>query len=74
MEEIIATMLQRWPRLKTKYTRPAADTDILFEADYPHPKTRTSCVDCDKSRAVKREPRDSKCPEIHYGLIGLAQE
>ncbi|KAK7949557.1 hypothetical protein PG988_016196 [Apiospora saccharicola] len=68
-EEIIATMLQRWPRLKTKYKRPAAETDILFEADYPHQQNMPTCVDCDKLRAVPRLSRDSECPEIHYGLI-----
>ncbi|KAK8090374.1 hypothetical protein PG997_005335 [Apiospora hydei] len=68
-EENIAAMLQRWPRLKRVYARPATETDVLFDAGYPHPWDRSTCLDCDESKMVARSPRDSEGPEIHYGLI-----
>ncbi|KAK7952733.1 uncharacterized protein PG986_008461 [Apiospora aurea] len=68
-EENIGAMLQRFPRLKRVYARPAAETDVLFEAGYPHPWDRSTCLDCDESKVVARSPRDSEGPEIHYGLI-----
>lgn len=65
----IATMLQKWPRLKAVYARPATETDVLFNADYAHEQDRSTCLDCDESKIVARLPRTSEGPEIHYGLI-----
>ncbi|KAK8117685.1 PFS domain-containing protein [Apiospora kogelbergensis] len=68
VEEYLSTMLRRGARLKS-YTRPPADTDVLFNAAYPHPPTNLTCLDCDKSKAIARPARDLAGPEIHYGLI-----
>lgn len=43
--------------------------DNLFEADYDHVGSMTTCVDCDKNRLILRDPRGSQEPMIFYGLI-----
>lgn len=75
-EEYIAALLKRGQgqgaktgRGLSQYARPPAETDILFEQDYTHDPTRSTCEDCDSTRVVSRTERDFDSPEIHYGLI-----
>ncbi|KAI5461906.1 nucleoside phosphorylase domain-containing protein [Mariannaea sp. PMI_226] len=55
-------------RPKTNYTHQGFGNDHLFPSDYNHVEGNT-CDKCDQSREVKRDPRDSTDPEIHYGVI-----
>ncbi|KAF7540029.1 hypothetical protein G7054_g1692 [Neopestalotiopsis clavispora] len=67
----------KFPRLASKYATSDHLQDILFDKDYPH----ASCIDdggqddtcesCEKSRSVKREPRDV---QVHYGLIASGNQ
>ncbi|KAK7964033.1 nucleoside phosphorylase domain-containing protein [Apiospora saccharicola] len=75
-EEYISAMLRRGQgpgarkgRGLSQFARPPADTDILFDPDYPHDPTCSTCEDCDTTRVVPRTDRDFDSPEIHYGLI-----
>ncbi|KAF6832813.1 hypothetical protein CPLU01_05902 [Colletotrichum plurivorum] len=64
-------MLQRGRRLSV-YQRPPSNSDILFEADYSHDLSSTTCETCetcDGQKRVRRTPREFDGPEIHYGLI-----
>ncbi|KAH8587924.1 nucleoside phosphorylase domain-containing protein [Bisporella sp. PMI_857] len=67
VEEFVSAMLQRARRLII-YQRPPADSDVLFDADYPHVGGAT-CERCDRARVSERLPRQHDGPEIHYGLI-----
>lgn len=68
VEEFVSAMLQKGRRLNV-YRRPAAQSDILFDPDYPHAVDEATCEFCDKTKTAERLPRDYKGPEIHYGLI-----
>ncbi|KAL0939149.1 uncharacterized protein CTRU02_205759 [Colletotrichum truncatum] len=68
IDEFVSAMLRRGRRLVT-YKRPSTDLDILFEEDYPHDPSRSTCEGCDKGRLTIRAPREFEGPEIHYGLI-----
>lgn len=48
-----------------------ADLDQLFESDYTHQGGET-CTNCDKERMVKRLPRETTAPRVHYGIIASA--
>ncbi|KAJ3486861.1 hypothetical protein NLG97_g6533 [Lecanicillium saksenae] len=45
-----------------------AENDRLFSPDYHHGGGRT-CDDCDSSREIKRDQRETTDPKIHYGII-----
>lgn len=68
IEEFVSVMLQRGRRLNI-YRRPATETDVLYDADYPHAADRATCKQCDPARVEERPPREFGGPEVHYGLI-----
>jgi nucleoside phosphorylase len=62
-------------RQKKTFERPNPATDILFQAKYIHPEERNnSCARCDKEQFVERGLRASSDPQVHYGLIGSANQ
>ncbi|KAF5500026.1 hypothetical protein CGCA056_v014975 [Colletotrichum aenigma] len=67
-EEFLSAMLRKGRRLSV-YQRPPSSLDVLFEADYSHDPIKTTCETCDGQKRVRRTPRDSEGPEIHYGLV-----
>ncbi|KAE8132447.1 nucleoside phosphorylase domain-containing protein [Aspergillus pseudotamarii] len=60
------------PHKASKFTRPTQE-DYLFQAEYEHVASDT-CTNCDRSKLVPRPPREDQGPEIHYGLIGSANQ
>ncbi|KXX79488.1 5'-methylthioadenosine/S-adenosylhomocysteine nucleosidase [Madurella mycetomatis] len=78
--EYLEQMKEKWPRLASKYLKSEKLEDVLFRADYDHVSESTTdyeatsdvdedeedCRFCDKTKTVKRKPRDMK---VHYGLI-----
>ncbi|KAK6814557.1 hypothetical protein RU639_009428 [Aspergillus parasiticus] len=50
------------------------DRDLLFNATYQHPKNSLDCSKCDLGQVVKRIPRTSHEPQIHYGLIASGNQ
>jgi ankyrin repeat protein/nucleoside phosphorylase len=64
----LSEMLQKWPGL-ADYQRPPADSDVLFQTDYPHVPDQASCRKCERAQIVNRLARGSDNPKIHYGLI-----
>ncbi|KAH7123435.1 hypothetical protein B0J13DRAFT_612182, partial [Dactylonectria estremocensis] len=68
VEEFLLQMLQKGPRLSA-YQRPPAGHDVLFDADYPHVATSSTCENCDRTRIISRLHRQFAGPEVHYGLI-----
>jgi nucleoside phosphorylase len=56
-----------------EYSRPGSE-DRLFYADYCHILSTVSCDSCDDSKLVRRSPRTSKAPIIHYGAIASGDQ
>ena len=85
--EYLEELRRRWPRLATKYLRSDSLEDVLFKADYDHVgkssaaseptsdvdegEEEESCRFCDRTKVVKRKPRDMR---IHYGLIASGNQ
>jgi nucleoside phosphorylase len=67
IDEYVSALVQRGGRLD-QYMRPSEE-DVLFEPGYTHPPGQDTCSQCDKSRAINRQPRKSIAPAIHYGLV-----
>ncbi|KAI1505340.1 purine and uridine phosphorylase [Biscogniauxia marginata] len=68
VDEFLSAMLQKEQSL-TVYRRPPSELDVLFEASSRHVFGNAFCESCDRSKIIKRLPRESEAPEIHYGLI-----
>jgi hypothetical protein len=74
----IQNVLEKKPRLRSKYCRPDPTTDKLYEAHWKHAGKETD--DCKavcgsghlKSRPERSEDEDN--PAIHYGLIASANQ
>lgn len=80
LEAAIDNILKKKPRLLKEYKRPDPSNDILYRSEITHPvNNATSCaIVCsnDPSKLVQRPERseDEDNPEIHYGLIALANQ
>ncbi|RYP40283.1 hypothetical protein DL767_001826 [Monosporascus sp. MG133] len=77
LDEAIARILEKYPRLREKYSRPDASSDILYRADFVHYENdEARCTACDPSALVARRPRseDEDKPVIHFGLIASANQ
>lgn len=60
-------LLERSEQLRN-FKRPVS-ADRLFKDTYQHESSIPDCASCDQSKLVKRRPRDSDDPVIHYGAI-----
>ncbi|KAG5817884.1 hypothetical protein H9Q71_001671 [Fusarium xylarioides] len=72
-------VLEQWPRLRQKYSRPPSDSDRLYRPDIVHPDSSDGCADvcsndpaCLVDRKERGEQEDD--PAIHYGLIASANQ
>jgi hypothetical protein len=70
----VSKMLKSYPRMQRRFQHPGLENDQLFDSDYGHSDSRKTCLDCDKSRMPRREPRATNDPVIHYGLIASANQ
>lgn len=68
VEEFLVQMLRKRSRLSI-YQRPLTEHDVLFHADYPHVGSGSTCEHCDKTKTIRRSPRQFSGPEVHYGLV-----
>ncbi|KAF5252088.1 hypothetical protein FOXYS1_14694, partial [Fusarium oxysporum] len=65
-------VLEQWPRLRQKYSRPPSDSDRLYWSDIVHPDSSDRCGDVcsdDPAYLVDRKERGEQedDPAIHYG-------
>ncbi|RBR06161.1 uncharacterized protein FIESC28_11176 [Fusarium coffeatum] len=83
IQEAIGEGLQRYPRLKRRYSRPPRSHDRLYLSTSVHPlKDRRTCDDaCGEGteaepKLVKRDERGEgdDDPTIHYGIIASANQ
>jgi nucleoside phosphorylase len=70
--EYLSQATARNPRFFA-FERPASLVDNLYEYDYVHlnPSDKT-CLECDKSRLVQREPQHG--PLVHFGVVGSGNQ
>ncbi|KAI3579547.1 WD domain protein [Fusarium oxysporum f. sp. albedinis] len=83
IQDSIHDGLQRYPRLKKKYSRPPTVNDRLYLSSVVHPfKDHRSCDEAcgegtmDEPKLVKRHERSEEDddPEIHYGIIASGNQ
>ncbi|EAW16767.1 Pfs, NACHT and WD domain protein [Aspergillus fischeri NRRL 181] len=74
VSQIVQQVLERYPNMKKSFCPPGYDTDYLFQPSYHHASRDNDCGKCDKQQLVERQPRDTKAPHIHYGLIASADQ
>ncbi|KAH8697125.1 hypothetical protein BGW36DRAFT_296399 [Talaromyces proteolyticus] len=66
--------LQQIEECKDQYRHPGVAHDQLFDSDYIHNGDYSSCDQCDSAYKVRRPPRLSTHPELHYGLIASGNQ
>lgn len=72
--EFIFEMIMKYPVMKDNFTYPSDSQDLLFDSEYDHENSGSTCVNCDASHQIKRTARVSNDPAIYYGLIGSANQ
>ncbi|KAI9786931.1 MAG: hypothetical protein M1839_005162 [Geoglossum umbratile] len=70
----LSEMLERYPRLATRFARPDVQYDLLYDTEYDHILENATCSQCDPGRLIDREPRLLEEPIIHYGLIASGDQ
>ncbi|KAI3326446.1 ankyrin repeat-containing domain protein [Xylariaceae sp. AK1471] len=78
IDATIQTVLEKKPRLRSKYCRPDLSTDTLYESHWKHAgKGEDDCKTvCSSGNLISRPERsdDEDNPTIHYGLIASANQ
>ena len=69
---IVMNTLESNRYMGEKFSPPGRD--LLFNATYQHTKSSLDCSQCDQSQVVKRIPRKSHEPQIHYGLVASGNQ
>jgi nucleoside phosphorylase len=74
IEQTISDVLaSKEPKVRDQFSRP--NDDWLFKSSYHHHRSDDAdCSACDHTQLVFREPRGSKNPVIHYGLIASGNQ
>ncbi|KAL4804601.1 hypothetical protein BDV18DRAFT_161696 [Aspergillus unguis] len=69
--QIVQQVLEKDPDTERSFS-PRYDTDYLFQASYHHASKNNDCGECDHQQLVNRDARDTRAPQVHYGLIASA--
>jgi nucleoside phosphorylase len=72
--KLVSTALEQNPSIKGRFSAPEQHTDILFHSSYRHVNEKQDCESCDKEQILIRQPRDTRAPFIHYGLIASGNQ
>jgi len=67
----LADMVDKFPKMKERYSYPGQAEDRLFKSTYNHEGGHT-CNKCDIAKVIQRPHRTFASPYIHYGTIGSA--
>jgi nucleoside phosphorylase len=70
--EFFLEVKTRYPNM-SDFLHPTGE-DCLFQADYNHEHEGQSCDNCDRTKIIVRDPRPSRSPRIHYGLIASGSQ
>ena len=58
--------------MQQDFSCPNPEDDQLFKADYDYiDDGKNNCESCNKECLVRRKPRTTNAPAIHYGLIDI---
>jgi nucleoside phosphorylase/tetratricopeptide (TPR) repeat protein len=71
---LVNAALEQNPSMREGFSAPGQHTDLLFHSSYQHVDKEQDCESCDKERLVNRQPRGTKAPYIHYGLIASGNQ
>ncbi|KAI1629298.1 hypothetical protein EDD37DRAFT_616633 [Exophiala viscosa] len=69
----LSTAFDKYPNMAHDFARPDVQTDILYEADYDHPRKDTDCSGCTAEKLIVRNAR-AKDTVVHYGLIASGNQ
>lgn len=72
--KVLDEALERCPNMKEDFSPPEQHTDLLFDSSYSHVNKEDTCEKCDKQKLITRQPRDTRAPHIHYGLIASGDQ
>ncbi|KOS47943.1 hypothetical protein ACN38_g1059 [Penicillium nordicum] len=73
IEKTISDILEKHEKVQDQFSRP--ENDWLFKPSYNHLRSEdTDCSACDHTQLHVRNPRDSKKPIIHHGLIASGNQ
>ncbi|KLJ12439.1 hypothetical protein EMPG_12516 [Blastomyces silverae] len=65
----IQQALQRNTQMLRDFDRPGSQYDRLFQIQYEHPPTATTCDECSTEWEVVRDEREDHVSQPHYGII-----
>jgi nucleoside phosphorylase/tetratricopeptide (TPR) repeat protein len=74
LSKIVRETLEQNPNMEERFSPPEQHTDFLFHSSYHHVSGEDGCEKCDEEQLIKRQPRDTKAPYIHYGLIASGDQ
>ncbi|KAL6236388.1 hypothetical protein BDW75DRAFT_229583 [Aspergillus navahoensis] len=69
LSKIVCEALEQNPEMTERFAAPEQHTDYLFHPSYHHTASEDTCEKCDNKQLIKRQPRETRTPYIHYGLI-----
>lgn len=72
----IQQMVEKYPAMRASYTRPSEQLDKLYQANYEHPETQSTCSNCDVGQLKYRTPRSLGLQQscVHYGIIASGDQ
>ncbi|KAL4762918.1 nucleoside phosphorylase domain-containing protein [Aspergillus foveolatus] len=77
-EDLILTnvemVLEENPDEKGSFAPPDQQTGFLFSSSYHHAGNQNDCANCDREYLIRRQPRGTRAPFIHFGLIASGDQ
>lgn len=67
--QFLSTMIETHLKMNKEFGFQGVSNDCLFQPDYEHASSDSTCEQCDHTRTIKRDARDDLDPVIHYGTI-----
>ncbi|KAL4786932.1 nucleoside phosphorylase domain-containing protein [Aspergillus varians] len=75
ISSLMVDVLEQYPDMQETFAPPCQDMDYFFRSSYHHTNKGSNCkLVCDKAQLVHRQPRDTRAPRIHYGLIASGDQ
>lgn len=74
ISQIITEVTTKRPVAAPTFSYPGQYQDQLFESTYEHEAPNANCSGCNRRKSVPRSTRQSKDPQVHYGLIASANQ
>ncbi|KAL3455743.1 hypothetical protein BJX64DRAFT_57632 [Aspergillus heterothallicus] len=72
--ELLHSAYAQYPKLLPTFSYQGQENDLLFDSEYKHYGSATTCEQCDGSRLVQRSPRLENTPQVFQGLIASGNQ